>query len=91
MFGHQDAISELQKYLAELDGDLSDAGQWLFDTPTDFKRLLGQIEEDLVKRTNNLSELVRINPASDFTCPYPVFLIPARCINRWLFETVERV
>lgn len=58
MYGHVDAITDLQKFLVELDGDTSDEGQWLVDAPKDFKRLEKLIEEDLVKRTNNLSELV---------------------------------
>ncbi|KAF8247742.1 hypothetical protein K440DRAFT_600870 [Wilcoxina mikolae CBS 423.85] len=58
MYGHQDAVNDLRKYLVELDGDLSDEGQWLKEAPADFKRLENLIEEDLVKRTNNLSELM---------------------------------
>jgi len=63
MYGHQDAVNDLRKYLVELDGDLSDEGQWLKEAPADFKRLENLIEEDLVKRTNNLSELVCIRKA----------------------------
>ncbi|KAA8913609.1 hypothetical protein FN846DRAFT_771816 [Sphaerosporella brunnea] len=58
MYGHQDAVNDLRKYLVELDGDLSDEGQWLRESPADFTRLGNQIEEDLVKRTNNLSDLM---------------------------------
>jgi len=59
MYGHQEVVNDMRKYLAELDGDMGDEGQWLKDTPADFDRLGGLIDDDLAKRTNNLSELVR--------------------------------
>ncbi|CAZ79658.1 unnamed protein product [Tuber melanosporum] len=58
MFYHIDVVNEMRKYLVEIDGDLSDEGLWLRESPEDFDRLSSLIEEDLVKRTNNLSELM---------------------------------
>lgn len=59
IYGHQDVVNEMSRHLVELDGDLSDEGLWLRESPGDFQRLGTLIEEDLVKRTNNLSELVK--------------------------------
>ena len=58
MFYHIDIVNEMRKYLVEIDGDLSDEGLWLKESPEDFERLSNLIQEDLVKRTNNLSELM---------------------------------
>ncbi|KAG0643438.1 hypothetical protein HOY80DRAFT_1007433 [Tuber brumale] len=58
MFYHIDVVNEMRKYLVEIDGDLTDEGLWLRESPEDFDRLSNLIEEDLVKRTNNLSELM---------------------------------
>jgi hypothetical protein len=58
MYNHQDAVTDMQRFLVELDGDLSDAGKWLKESPDDFKKLETLMSEDLVKRTNNLSDLV---------------------------------
>lgn len=58
MYGHQDAILDMQQHLVRLDNDTSDEGMWLRESPTDFERLANLIEEDLVKRTQNLSELM---------------------------------
>jgi len=58
MFYHIDVVNEMRKYLVEIDGDLSDEGLWLKESPEDFERLSNLIQEDLVKRTNNLSELM---------------------------------
>lgn len=69
MYGHQDVVNDMRKYLAELDGDTGDEGQWLKDTPVDFVRLGALIDDDLAKRTNNLSELVctPIVPYGDYS------------------------
>ncbi|RPA89268.1 hypothetical protein L873DRAFT_1722655 [Choiromyces venosus 120613-1] len=58
MFYHIDIVNEMRKYLVEIDGDLTDEGLWLKESPEDFDRLSNLIQEDLVKRTNNLSELM---------------------------------
>jgi hypothetical protein len=58
MFTHIDIVNDMRKYLVDIDGDRSDEGKWLQESPGDYARLLNLIEEDLVKRTNNLSELV---------------------------------
>jgi hypothetical protein len=58
MYSHQDTVTDMQKFLVELDGDLSDVGQWLKEILDDFKKLETRMSEDLVKRTNNLSDLV---------------------------------
>ncbi|CUS11241.1 unnamed protein product [Tuber aestivum] len=58
MFYHIDIVNDMRKYLVEIDGDLTDEGLWLKESPEDFDRLSNLIQEDLVKRTNNLSELM---------------------------------
>ena len=58
MYFHQDAVNDMRKYLVELDGDPSDAGQWLRESPDDFARITNLIAEDLLKRTSNLTELM---------------------------------
>lgn len=58
MFTHIDVVNDMRKYLVDIDGDRSDEGKWLQESPGDYARLLNLIEEDLVKRTNNLSELM---------------------------------
>lgn len=60
MFTHVDIVNDMRKNLVDIDGDRSDEGEWLKESPEDYARLSNLIEEDLVKRTNNLSELVRI-------------------------------
>lgn len=55
---HTDVVENMRAYLVELDGDFSDEGAWLRNTPADFARLSGLIEEDLVKRTANLADLM---------------------------------
>jgi len=55
---HKDIVNEMRKYLEEMDGSLSGEGFWLKDSPEDFERLSILIEEDLVKKTNYLSELM---------------------------------
>lgn len=60
MFTHIDIVNDMRKYLVDIDGDRSDEGEWLKESPEDYQRLSNLIEEDLVKRTNNLSELVRV-------------------------------
>lgn len=61
MFTHIDIVNDMRKYLVDIDGDKSDEGEWLKESPADYDRLSTLIEEDLVKRTNNLSELVRFS------------------------------
>ena len=58
MFYHINIVNEMRKYLVEIDGDLSNEGLWLRESPEDFKRLSNLIQEDLVKRANYLSELM---------------------------------
>lgn len=58
MYGHQDAAKDLRRALASLDGDLADEDSWLPEADTDLSRLSTQVEEDLVKRTASLSDLV---------------------------------
>lgn len=58
MFTHIDIVNDTRKNLADIDGDRSDEREWLKESTEDYARLSNLIEEDLVKRTNNLSELV---------------------------------
>ncbi|KAL7276287.1 hypothetical protein RUND412_000753, partial [Rhizina undulata] len=58
MFYHIDCVNDMQKALVAIDGDLSDGGEWLKEIPEDFERLKKLIQEDLVNRTNNLSDLM---------------------------------
>lgn len=69
MFTHIDIVNDMRKYLVDIDGDKSDEGEWLKESPADYERLSTLIEEDLVKRTNNLSELVRF-PENDLRTDY---------------------
>lgn len=59
MDGRANTFVEYRKYLPDLDGDNSDAGQWLSGIPDWLSRLSSLIDDDLTKRTSNLSELVR--------------------------------
>lgn len=67
MYGHQDAAADLRRALASLDGDLTDEASWLPEASTDLARVGTQIEEDLVKRTANLADLVCPNPSGRVT------------------------
>lgn len=58
MYYHQDAVADIRKNLVDLDGDSRDAGEWLSESPDDFARIEKLIEDDLLKRTSNLSELM---------------------------------
>ena len=58
MFAHIDVVNDMRKYLVDIDGDRSDEGLWLKESPEDFERLSNLVQEDLLKRTNNLSELM---------------------------------
>ncbi len=59
MFIHIDIIKEMKSHLKEL-ADLDDpSDEWLGSIPDEFEKLSNLIQEDLVKPTANLSDLVR--------------------------------
>ena len=58
MFTHMDVIRELQANLRELVEESSMNETWLEDAPGDFERLSNRIQEDLVKPTANLNDLM---------------------------------
>lgn len=89
MFTHIDIVNDTRKNLVDIDGDRSDEGQWLKESPEDYARLSNLIEEDLVKRTNNLSELVRIPWTRRLREAQLISLAPYRCTNQWRSETPD--
>ncbi|KAF8472021.1 hypothetical protein BDZ91DRAFT_717042 [Kalaharituber pfeilii] len=59
MFYHVDTMNEMRRYLADLsDIEIEDGNSWLDELPSDFDKLGSLIQEDLVKPTANLSELM---------------------------------
>lgn len=58
MFTHVDVIRECQANLRELADDPTVSDIWLEATPGDFERLSNRVQEDLVKPTANLADLM---------------------------------
>ena len=58
MFTHVDVIREVQVNLRELTEEPGTNEAWLEDAPADFDRLTNRIQEDLVKPTANLNDLM---------------------------------
>ena len=58
MFYHISIVNKMRMYLAEMEGDQSGEGLWLNQSPEDFQRLSNLIQDDLIKKTNYLSELM---------------------------------
>ena len=56
---HVDVVKEMRSHLFELTEDETLENKWLEASPEDFTRLSSLIEEDLVKPTANLADLVR--------------------------------
>ncbi|KAF8424156.1 hypothetical protein EV426DRAFT_548723, partial [Tirmania nivea] len=54
MFYHVDTMNDMRRYL----GEFVDKGAWLEELPADFDKLGNLIQEDLVKPTASLSELM---------------------------------
>ena len=59
MFIHMDIIREMQAHLKEVADWDNPRGDWLSAVPSEYERLKNLIQEDLVKPTRNLSDLVR--------------------------------
>ena len=55
---HTDVVKELRNHLFDLTDDDSEENGWLMASPDDFQRLNNLIQEDLVKPTANLADLV---------------------------------
>ena len=58
MFTHVDVIRECQANLREMADDPTVSDQWLEAAPGDFERLSNRVQEDLVKPTANLADLM---------------------------------
>lgn len=58
MFTHVDVIRECQANLREMADDPTVSDVWLEATPGDFERLSNRVQEDLVKPTANLADLM---------------------------------
>ena len=59
LFAHQDTLNQLQASLEEMADDPSSSeNTWLETNQADFQRLSTRLEEDLVKPTSNLSDLM---------------------------------
>ena len=58
MFTHVDVIRQCQANLRELSDDPTVSDIWLEATPGDFERLNNRVQEDLVKPTANLADLM---------------------------------
>lgn len=64
MFYHIDTVNDMRRFLAELDDVDGVEGEWLSEIPSDLEKMQNLIQEDLVKPTSNLSELVGSNHIS---------------------------
>ena len=58
MFIHINAVKEMQSNLRELTNDPEVEANWLESSPGDFERLNNLLQEDLVKPTANLADLM---------------------------------
>jgi len=58
MFYHINIVNGMRKNLVEMEGNLSGEGLWLKESPEDFQRLSHLIQEDLVGKTDHLSDLM---------------------------------
>lgn len=64
MFIHVDIVKEMKSHLKDL-ADLDEpSDEWLGSIPDEFEKLSNLIQEDLVKPTANLSDLVCNTPRS---------------------------
>ena len=55
---HISIVDEMRKYLVETEGNQSGEELWLNESQGKFQRLSDLIQEDLVKKTNSLLELI---------------------------------
>ena len=58
MFYHMNIVKKMRIYLVEMEGDQSGEGLWLNQSPEDFQPLSDLIQDDLIKKTNYLLELM---------------------------------
>ena len=58
VFIHQDVVKECQTNLRELTDDPPSASPWIESSPDDFERISNLVQEDLVKPTTNLADLM---------------------------------
>ncbi|KAI9843557.1 MAG: hypothetical protein M1837_006233 [Sclerophora amabilis] len=58
MMVHVDILKELRLHLSELSDDDETESSWLDTSPGDFERLTNLIQEDLIKPTTNLADLM---------------------------------
>ncbi|KAF2083625.1 hypothetical protein K490DRAFT_151, partial [Saccharata proteae CBS 121410] len=58
MYLHIDIIKEIRAMMKEFMFDRDTGEEWLSSTPEDFDRLANTIQEDLVKPTSNLSDMM---------------------------------
>ncbi len=66
MFLHVDVMKDMMSSLGELTENDETESNWLADSPSDFERLSNLLQEDLVKPTASLADLVSfIRPSQD--------------------------
>ncbi|KAI9758262.1 MAG: hypothetical protein M4579_003121 [Chaenotheca gracillima] len=58
MLIHMDIVKELRGYLSELSDDDEVDPNWLESSPSDFERLSNLVQEDLIKPTTSLADLM---------------------------------
>lgn len=59
MYIHDNVIKELRNLMKEVAGE-DPQEEWLAPTPDEFEKLKDLVQEDLVKPTSNLSDLVSL-------------------------------
>jgi len=83
---HIDIIKELKSHLKELlEDDAPD--HWFESTLDEFDKLCNAVQEDLIKPTDALSDLVRISPM--YSTPQVRALTVCRCTKVWRFATPD--
>ena len=83
MFLHIEVVKEMQSHLFELIDDGEVENNWLDASPADFERLNNLVQEDLVKPTANLADLVGLTDTlGDLNCSQQY-----RCTSLSAFET----
>ncbi|KAI9654647.1 MAG: hypothetical protein M1821_005854 [Bathelium mastoideum] len=70
---HRDTVKEMQAQLEDLDDSILERGEWIRNIPSEFEKIANNVQEDLVKPTANLNDLMYKSHLFSTNTP-PVFL-----------------